>query len=212
MKKVKSLSKLIETIDNDLKWRKLELTAINLAIPGGKRSQHLLRCGICVLYAHWEGFVKLAVTSYLSYISTQGLKRGDVVVPIWTLAVRPKLIEAAKAKSFTAHKWVCEFLSEAQTEPLEIPVDSALKHVQNLDFSLFQEVMQIAGLDSSWLDPQQTFLDEKLVKCRHAIAHGDFRDVDAEDYQLVHDNVLCWLETVRTNVQNAAAEKAYLAK
>ena len=54
---------LVDNLDNDLAWRIKELSIIKNKIPQSKNNEQeaLIRAGVTILYAHWEGFVKNAV-------------------------------------------------------------------------------------------------------------------------------------------------------
>ena len=65
--RIRSLDELNRFLDNDLAWRKKELTTINFMVSRSREHERgiLLRAAICVLYAHWEGFIRNAATSYI---------------------------------------------------------------------------------------------------------------------------------------------------
>ncbi|MBD2666493.1 MAE_28990/MAE_18760 family HEPN-like nuclease [Richelia sinica] len=62
--KIRTVEQLSDILARELAWRKVELSALKSLIDSksfasGKRKA-LLRSGITILYAHWEGFVKVA--------------------------------------------------------------------------------------------------------------------------------------------------------
>lgn len=76
--KIRTESQLSDAIDNDLIWRKKELTQLKFLLESvagrGDRESTVLRGAVTLVYAHWEGFVKLAGLSYLEYVSGQRLR------------------------------------------------------------------------------------------------------------------------------------------
>lgn len=63
---LRTAEQLSDKLSEELVWRKKELSEVKSLIetkfPPYKHNA-LIRSGICLLYAHWEGFVKLAANS-----------------------------------------------------------------------------------------------------------------------------------------------------
>ena len=97
--RIRSLDQLIQALDDDLVWRKRELTTVNfmLANPRTHQRSPLMRAAICLLYAHWEGFVKTAATSYVSFIATRGLRYRDLTPNFVALGLRTEIREAGQS-------------------------------------------------------------------------------------------------------------------
>ena len=70
---LRTIEQLSDHISNDLAWRKKELSEIKALIEtrrfSSQRHRALVRSGILILYAHWEGFIKSASRYYLEYVS-----------------------------------------------------------------------------------------------------------------------------------------------
>jgi len=74
----RTLEMLQNNLDQDFAWRIKELTTIKNRIPQKKEDLQdaLIRAGITMLYAHWEGFIKNATEQYLNYVSLRRLKHS----------------------------------------------------------------------------------------------------------------------------------------
>ena len=77
--KIKNLTDLGEKIDNELAWRKKELTSIKVDVESSQikeksEQSRAIRSGIAMLYAHWEGAIKSIAEFYLIYVSGLNLK------------------------------------------------------------------------------------------------------------------------------------------
>ena len=72
--RIRSQYELSEYLSGSLSRRKREVTTIKFLVSRARTHEvePLLRAAICLLYAHWEGFVREAATAYLSYVSRQG--------------------------------------------------------------------------------------------------------------------------------------------
>ena len=71
-----SLLQLTRSLDRQLSWRKKELTALKFWVENGEENVRntIIRASLCLLYAHWEGFIKEAATRYVCFVAQQGLK------------------------------------------------------------------------------------------------------------------------------------------
>ncbi len=65
--KLNTAEQLSDRLSHDLAWRKKELSEVKSLVEtrsfSDSKHKALVRSGICLLYAHWEGFVKLAANS-----------------------------------------------------------------------------------------------------------------------------------------------------
>jgi hypothetical protein len=93
MSEIRTLSDLSDYIFAEKSWRFKELSQIKLDIDNhsGKANDVYLRCGIAILYAHWEGFVKNASLAYLEYISYQRHRYDELAPNIVSLALKKEL-------------------------------------------------------------------------------------------------------------------------
>jgi hypothetical protein len=75
--KIRSVSELVDFLDEDLAWRKRELTTFRFLMGRSRPHEReaVLRAAVCVLYAHWEGFVKNGATGYVNYVALKGLEQ-----------------------------------------------------------------------------------------------------------------------------------------
>jgi hypothetical protein len=69
----KTISILQEMLDAELSWRIQELSNFRNSIPRekGVAQKSLIRAGVTLLYAHWEGFIKEASLQYYHFVSYQ---------------------------------------------------------------------------------------------------------------------------------------------
>lgn len=75
--RLRTLSSLQDALDNAFAWRIKEIAAMKMSVESKSMSMTqttLIRAGVPLLYAHWEGFIKQASQFYLEYVSNQRLK------------------------------------------------------------------------------------------------------------------------------------------
>ena len=85
---MRDLNQLTEYLDDELAWRKKELTTLKFRLDRCRTHERgvLTRAALCLLYAHWEGFVRVAATCYLDYIVRQGVHLGKITPNFVALA------------------------------------------------------------------------------------------------------------------------------
>lgn len=77
--KVKTLENLDDALDKHLAWRKKEMLSLKVLIDKeNENSETLIRAGLALLCAHFEGFIKDASNDYLEYISSQDIIYKDL--------------------------------------------------------------------------------------------------------------------------------------
>ncbi len=115
-KENRTLEMLLENLDEDFSWRIKELNIIKNKIPRVKNSSvrddeqdALIRAGITILYAHWEGFVKFAADCYLNYVSLRKLKHNELQSCFLALCLKNKINELETNK-FELQQVAVEFL------------------------------------------------------------------------------------------------------
>ena len=71
--KIKNIEELEDRIDGELAWRKKELISIKNDIRSSENKDisersRLIRSGIAMLYAHWEGAIKSLAENTILYM------------------------------------------------------------------------------------------------------------------------------------------------
>ena len=209
--RIRSLIQLIEFLNDDLAWRKRELTTVNFMLERSRQHQRgpLLRAAVCLLYAHWEGFVKTAATGYISFVATRGLRYRDLTSNFVALGLRPEIREAGQSNRPSVHTSMVERLLSDLSDNAELDWRNSVNTRSNLNADTLREVLALLGLnDVSYLSKGQ-LLNEKLLANRNRVAHGERVEIDPSDYDLLHNEIIQLVDWFSTDVQNAAATGQY---
>ena len=209
--RIRSIDQLNEFVDGELAWRKRELTTLKLMI--GRAREHerklLLRAGICILYAHWEGFIKFAATSYVSYVATRGLRYSDLAPNFVALGLRQDMLRAGQPSRANAHTALLTKFLSGLSEPASIDWGNAINAESNLNTRVLRDILSTLGLDDKDYSTKGALIDQRLLRNRNMIAHGERPDIEQDDYKTVHDEIIQLVERFRDDVENAAVLGSY---
>lgn len=213
---IRNLENLSDSLSEDLAWRKKELSELKTLIEQNSfssgRHQALLRSGVTILYAHWEGFVKRAATSYLEFVAMQRLRYDELSSNFIALAMKAKLNQATETNKATIFTEVAEFLITKLPERSSVPYKDVIQTGSNLSSSILKEIVCLLGLDYSAYETKQVVIDEKLLSKRNNIAHGEYLLLDRQAYLELHSQVIEMMENFRNQIENCASRKSYCRK
>ena len=211
--RVRTLDQLVERLDEDLAWRKRELTTLKFML--GRLRDHerrlLLRAAVCILYAHWEGFIKIAASSYVSLIAGRGLRYCDLTPNFVALGFQSEIVQAGRSSGFTSHIELAEKFILGLSRNAEINSKSPVENISNLNSKALAEIIRLLGLDKTEYLLKGQFLDQKLLENRNLISHGRRVDIDLEDYYGMHEEIVGLVQTFRNDIENAAVMENFLA-
>lgn len=194
---IRSLDELSNKLAADLAWRKKELAAIRALIELNEfvdaknaKQNALLRSGVTILYAHWEGFVKSASSNYLEFVAMQKLPYEKLTCNFIALAMKAKLSAASETNKATVFTEATEFLLNGLKDRSAIPYKNVISTGSNLKFEIFREILCVLGLDYSIYETKRMLIDEKLLATRNSIAHGEYLQLDREEYIDLHNTIV----------------------
>lgn len=213
MKVARTASELLAQLDDELSWRVVEIAAIQKAIVGAKGSGQtaLIRAGLPLLYAHWEGCVKLIAIRYVEFISKQDLKYSELKHCFSGLKAlgQVKQMHSITKRVFAASDLLSQ-IYHIESEKAIIPLKSYVSNVGNLNFDLFEQVANFIDIDPSRYSSRKHMIDDSLLKQRNEIAHGEYLVVDHVAFDSLAKEVLTLLRQFKDDVQNALVQRSYL--
>lgn len=213
--KIKTILDLQDAIDNEMGWRKKELSAIRANINSSRSfaKETALRSGIALLYAHWEGTIKKIAYFYLVYVSNQKVTYDKLKPNFLALALKRELSELIKTKKVSLHTSFIEKFNQQQNMMAKIPTEGVIDTKSNLNSEVFLEIMCTIGLDQSIYENDFKLIDEVLLNMRNRIAHGEHLDeisLDENRYNEIHIKIFNLINQFSIQVSNAASQKLYL--
>jgi len=212
--KIRTVEQLSDFLSSEIVWRKKELSTLRSLILGAKgtadRQSVLIRSGITLLYANWEGYIGAGATAYLQFVNMQRLAYRDLTSNFIALAIRGKLQKASRSVKVELHKEVVDFLVTRLSERCQIPHKKAIRTQSNLSSTVLQEIAATLDIDYSPYATKEKLINERLLNARNTIAHGRYIELDLDDYLELHEQIVSLMETFRNQIDNAAITAAYM--
>lgn len=210
---IRTLNSLSDALADDLAWRKKELSSLRALIEDAgtrhDRASTLLRSGVALLYAHWEGFVRAGSRSYLEFVAFQRLPLNRLAANFLALSARKVFQEARTATKMNAHLALVRFFLNELAERSHVPYKDGVNTRSNLSSTILRDIIDTLGLDYKEFETKEKLLDSQLLYQRNTIAHGEKMLIDAKDYAVLQSEILGMMEMFRTQVENAAALRRY---
>jgi hypothetical protein len=210
---IRTLEQLSDTLSKDLAWRKKELSEVKALVEAksvsDQRHKVLVRSGVCILYSHWEGFIKLAANSYVEYVREQKLTYKQLSSNFLALAMKEQLKKAKETNKPSLYIPICDFFLSELNQRCSLPKDT-ISTASNLSSEILKEITYILGIDFSYYSTKSVLIDTKLLKTRNEIAHGNYLIFDREEYIELHTEVIEMLDIFRNQIENAALERKFI--
>ena len=217
-----SIEKLQSKLDKNLAARKRELTIIKTQVTSAENLilNTFIRIGIVMLYAHWEGFIKIAAREYLCYLNHLHISRNTMKDNFHTLAIKPTIRDCSQ--SLKTEKYY-EILNEVINNSSMIfnvnQMDKLIVNTEsNLSYSVLQDILFNLGLEKNKYELKANYIKEELLDKRNAIAHGELLEMTTEEsiedrkqsfYSLCTD-IIKLMETFKEQILDAATQQLYL--
>lgn len=210
MAKIRTLDQLQEKLDTEMGWRIKELSHFKIATRSNKDSARtFVRAGVALVYAHWEGFIKTASENYLSYVVYQGHIYRDLKTCFAVFGLKGKLSALNDSRKTRPNIEALEFVLAEMDRPARMSMAGAIDTESNLTSKVFQNIAASIDIDTAPYETRFKLIDESLVNRRNKVAHGEYLDLEIEDFIALADDVIQMMRSYKTDIENAASLKSY---
>jgi MAE_28990/MAE_18760-like HEPN len=211
MARLRTTSDLNDATDQDLVWRLREISDLRSAAERAdtKLCDAIVRGGITLLYAHWEGHVRFVATSYLEFLATQRLKYQDLKPAFLLGRFHRDLLRRPVAASYAGRLAFLSQVLGAGRERFSAPDPELVSTRSNLGGAVLTDICCALAIDAAQFAPDMEFIDRILRGRRNDIAHGGRVSVDLPGFRTMSDKVIELMRRFNNAVQNDAALRAY---
>ncbi|WP_095081751.1 MAE_28990/MAE_18760 family HEPN-like nuclease [Mesorhizobium sophorae] len=210
MAKLRTLTHLQEALDSEMAWRIREISTFRLASKReGAEQQALIRAGVAMVYAHWEGFIKAASEHYLNFVNHQGHRYRELKTCFVVFGLKNRLALLADSRKSKSSIEALEFVFSEMEKPAKMALGSAINTESNLTSSVFSNIAQSIDIAIDQYETKFKLIDESLVNRRNSIAHGEYLDLKSAQFINLVDEVLMLMRLYKNDLQNAATQASY---
>lgn len=209
---IRTIDELLDRIAQELVWRRRELTDMRGLVQestGQLRARVVVRAGVALLYAHWEGFVKGVATHYLEYVASHRIPYRRLAPNFVALSLRAKFHELGASEKISSANALADFFCSSLDVQSRVPYKNMVDTKSNLSSKVLQDILSALGLDHAPFETRLNFIDASLVNPRNHIAHGEALALTVDEYLALHDDVLSLIETFRNEVENSCALRRF---
>ncbi|EDN66508.1 conserved hypothetical protein [Beggiatoa sp. PS] len=211
MNKLRTISDIQNHLNDELGWRIQEIANLKEIIKrvDSIQTRSLLRAGVPILYAHWEGFVKNSSEAYLNFVAHQGLSYRKLKTCFILFGLKTEIEQLVETKKITPNIQVANFFLENLDKKAKIFYQGVINTQSNLSSLVFEEIASSIGIDPSPYQLKYKLIDESLLKRRNQIAHGEYLDIDSQGYYNLSDEMVALIRAYKTDIENSIALESY---
>lgn len=209
--RIRNANQFIHAIGDEFAWRHKELMDIRLLTRSSNIviQKVLIRAGVPLAYAHWEGFIKTSSELLLNYVSHQGLQNKELSDVYFTHSVKThvsQVIESTKTISVT--NAAC-FVRDSAEKKAEIRHKNYVDTASNLKSEIFEQIARSLGVNIGPYQHLFPYIDETIVNNRNMIAHGEFIQISISDFHTLIDRVSDLVRMYKTDLENIVIQNRF---
>lgn len=191
-------------------WRIREISFFRLSSKKvGAEQPTLIRAGVAMTYAHWEGFIKASSEYYLNFVNNQGHRYRELKTCFIVFGIKSRLIVLSDSRKSKASIEALDFVFSEMDKPAKMALASAINTESNLTSKVFSNIAQSIDISIDRYSTKFHLIDESLVSRRNGIAHGEYLDLSAEQFVDLADEVLALMRWYKNDLENAASQASY---
>lgn len=172
----------------------------------------IVRSAIALTYAHWEGFIKNCASAYIEFVAMQKLSHDKLSPNFIALAIRPVLMSAFQSKKASDHQKVVRFFLDEMSAQSSIEFKDVIDTQSNLSTVVLRNIVDTLGFDYSFYETKEKLLDERLLRNRNRVAHGDFVELSEREILELQDECMSLMVIFRNQIDNAVSLQLYKSK
>ncbi|MSZ77005.1 MAG: hypothetical protein F2667_07840 [Actinobacteria bacterium] len=202
----------VDDLDADLAKRRRELIDLRLMISSGTGSRLAMLGRTCqvMAYAHWEGFVKHALQTYLEYIVMLQPKLGDLRLELQALSVRHAMRLAVAPERDIAQLALLIPSLDARANDVFVVDPKEIIRSGNLTADTLRVLLGCSGLQFGAIyQARENYIDSVICGRRHRVAHGSWQPVTPTEARDLLADVMSLCQEINDQVQTAVVYEHY---
>ncbi len=193
-----------------MSWRIREISTFRLASKQDRVDRDtLIRAGVAMVYAHWEGFIKSASEGYLEFVNNQGHLYRELKTCFVVFGMKGKLALLGDSRQAKTNIEVLDFVMSEMDQPAKMALSNAIRTEANLTSTVFRNIASSIDIPVVQYESRFPMIDESLVGRRNSIAHGEYLGLKPDEFIQLADDVQMMMRWYKTDLQNAATLRKY---
>lgn len=201
-------------LEEDLAWRKKELSSLILIAEGHEDNKAILKSIILLLYAHWEGYIKKSSKIYLKYIAESKKRISELTQNFKAVSLKKMIaqcIENTEHLTLQNEITIINKLEKLENINFNVDIDvdndhdsSIIDTAGNLTPKRLKNIHAIIGLKyKPPLQLKENHINAHLLKNRNLIAHGGkYIEKEDEDFSLELEEIKKLRDIVLSIIDN----------
>ena len=209
--KIRSLIELQDELDKEMSWRVKEIAAMKSSVTAANAlgRNTVIRAGIALSYAHWEGFIKNTSEAYLAFLNGKKIPYKELQDCFVALGLRSEIAKARHKSDATVAMSAVDFIRNEGDSKSSFALKHAVDTKSNLNSEVFDGIARSLNISVGFYEPRYKFIDESLLGRRNKAAHGEYLDINHEDWKTIADEVLKLLRQFKNDIENCASSETY---
>lgn len=211
------VSDLQSKLEKEIAWRKKEIFDFKMMVSQAEQEPyHVVRAGLVLLCAHWEGYLKKSIQRYVEHVLAQRLRLRDLT-PIFVANLYFRDVKKAAESTYPGseehHIRLAKRILKGLDQICEPPTWEVTE--SNPGTPMMERILSSVGLDhklgmdtAEW-STMKVFIDEQILQDRHKIAHGEYHRIDKSEFIKRADRLLVLLDRLTDSIIRAATNKDY---
>ena len=212
--KIKTLEKLEDSLNEDLVWRKREITSLKFLLNRTRKSDEavLFRAAIALMYSHWEGHIKFCSHAYLNYLNHLGLSCEVLSDSFVQMNLGAKFEANDSVRNYKIQKKLHDYFCKPSSYTFKVNEEKAISTKSNLNYEILESIINKLGLSAEDFKLKENFINATLLDYRNAIVHGEKRSLEdtKSAYMSIEENLLEMIQNFHEMIKTSASNKEYL--
>lgn len=153
--------------------------------------------------------MKASADYYLQYVSMQKLPHNELASNFIAMCIKSEISALEQSNKISNQLRIVDFFMNDITKRSSMSFKGMVNTKSNLSSAVFQNIVLSLGIDYSFYQTKAVLIDEKLLKSRNEIAHGNYLLISDSEYIEIHEKILEIMEHFRSQIDNSASTKAY---
>jgi len=182
---VRTTDQFANIVLSDLAWRRKEVRVISRLVAehaNTSRQQAILRGSIASLYAHWEGGVKAACSTYAEYLRYRRPHFQELDSVVIASVLRKRLTHLCVSGTTEELAELLDSMRDQNPRRLKIPKSFELSTQSNLSSTVLKKICRDIGIRYVNEFAVSEKLIDELLRMRNHLAHGDWLLLDHKDF------------------------------